>query len=813
VTKILAIDDQKSNLVALTTLFSKVFPDIWVITAFSGNEGIEKAVAEKPDVILLDLVMPFMDGFETCKRLKEDNFLKHIPVIMMTATKASSAIRNKVMKSGAEIFLSKPIDKAELTAQVSSMIRLKKSEDQIRQENIQLEELVRQRTEALERELEERKQTEESLHVQRIELEIQNLELREMQKELEASRARYFDLYDLAPVGYLTITEKGIIIDANLTAVVLLGVPRKAIVKQSLTRFISTADQKIYYQHCKQLFKTGLPQVYELRMVRKNADPFWSQLDTAMTQDINGVPICRVVVSDITLRKQTEESLQESEKQFRALFDNVPVGLYRTTPEGKILLANRVIYKMLGFSDLENISLKNLEECGFEPTYRREQFIEEIEKNGEVKDLEAKWICCNGEVIIVRENAKLIRDSYGTPLYYDGTVENITERKRVEEERKEALIKAEAVDRLKTAFMNNISHEMRTPLNGILGFSQLITQPDLTNKEKENFYTLIKSSSNRLINTITNYMDISLIASGNMEVKRKSIDLHHTLYQLCDQFQSLCNVKNLELHLNIPSKTENIILYSDGELFQKVLSHLIDNAIKFTSKGGITFGYTIKSGSLEFFVKDTGSGISKEAQARIFDIFMQEEATHSRSYEGSGLGLSIARGLIRLLGGVIRVESEKGGGSVFTFDLPYEKSDTGITKIMEIENDVPLIVNPVILIAEDDESSLSYLEAILKKIEVTIIPALDGKEAVDKCREHPEISMVLMDMKMPVMDGMKATHEIKSFRENLPIIAITAFAMTGDEKRTLAAGCDDYIAKPVSKEVLLAKLKRYGMMV
>ncbi|TSA25291.1 MAG: response regulator, partial [Bacteroidetes bacterium] len=389
--------------------------------------------------------------------------------------------------------------------------------------------------------------------------------------------------------------------------------------------------------------------------------------------------------------------------------------------------------------------------------------------------------------------------------------EEITERKLAEVELLRTLERADAGNRLKTAFMNNITHGIRTPLNGILDFSSLITQPDITDEEKVEFCAHIKKSSNRLLGTISNYMDISLIASGTMEVNRKSMDLHPMLHHLRDQFQPLCAGKSLELHLKIPGKTEPITLLSDEELLLKVLSHLLDNAFKFTAKGEITFGYVNKPWVLEFFVKDTGSGIRKEAQTRIFESFAQEELLNTRGHEGSGLGLSIAQKLIQLLGGKMRVESEKGIGSTFFFTLPWEETETGIITKTEGKQKALSVENQVILIAEDEESNLLFLQTILRKTAITVLLAGNGKEAVDVCREHPEVSLVLMDLRMPVMDGLEATREIKTFRKNLPIIAITAYAMSGDEKKALDAGCDDYLSKPVSREELMEKIKQFGV--
>ncbi len=678
--KILAIDDNKDNLVVLAALLSDAFPEARIITSQSGKDGIEKARNESPDVILLDLVMPVIDGYETCKILKEDDELQRIPVIILTAMHTESGSRIKALKLGAETFLTKPIDEAELTAQVSSMLRIKRSEDKVRMENERLEELVYERTKGLE----------------------------------ESNRA-------------------------------------------------------------------------SLRLL--------DELKIEMEQ-----------------RRFSEEALRVSEDHFRNLYNDAPVGLYRTTPDGKILLANRAIYEMLGFTNLEEVSLENLEEAGFEPTYRRAQFIEQIEKFGEVKDLESKWICRNGECIIVREHAKVICDPDGKPLYYNGTVEDITERRGAEEALNLALIKAESGNLLKTAFMNNISHEVRTPLNGLLGFSNLITQPDITQDEKILFYSLIKKSSSRLLNTINSYMDISLIVSGNIEVKRKSIDLHQMLRGLFGLFQPECISKEIEFLLNIPGNIGQITLNSDADLLKKILNHLLDNAVKFTDRGKIVFGYIVHLQSLEFYVHDTGIGIGVEAQSLIFESFIQEELSPTRRHEGSGLGLSIAQGLVRLLGGELMVESKKGSGSKFFFKIPFEGTKKEVSKQEDIKTEIPVAGKAVILVVEDDESNKLFVEALLGRIPIPFLVAVNGKDAVDLCHQHPEISLVLMDIKMPVMDGLEATRIIKSFRKQLPIIALTAFAMGGDEKKAFEAGCDDYLSKPLDKEALFEKLTKFRVM-
>ena len=389
----------------------------------------------------------------------------------------------------------------------------------------------------------------------------------------------------------------------------------------------------------------------------------------------------------------------------------------------------------------------------------------------------------------------------------------ITERKHAEAAVIEALFRAESGNRLKTAFMNNISHEIRTPLNGILGFTGLIMQSDITGEEKKQYFSLIEASSKRLINTVTSYMDISLIASGTMDVKKHPFELNKILHHLYDQYEPLCTVKNLILCMNISDNAQELILFSDPELVQKVISGLLDNAVKFTTKGEISFGYLVKPGFVELFVKDTGSGIRKEAQTRIFEDFVQEESLLTRGHEGSGLGLSIAKGVVGLLGGEIRLESEKGAGSTFFFEIPYDGIVPEPISVEPKGNKVFIENNPVVLIAEDDESNLFYLERILTKRGVVVFTSVDGKEAVEQCHSHPEISLVLMDLKMPVMDGFEATRSIRFFRKELPIIAITAFSMSGDKKKALEAGCNEYLAKPVSKIELFEILSKHGIQI
>jgi two-component system sensor histidine kinase/response regulator len=371
--------------------------------------------------------------------------------------------------------------------------------------------------------------------------------------------------------------------------------------------------------------------------------------------------------------------------------------------------------------------------------------------------------------------------------------------------------KAQESDRLKTSFIQNISHEIRTPLNSILGFTELIADPDVPAEDKLDFVPLLKISSQRLMNTITDYVDIATIVSGNLDIKPQELDLIRECNIIKNRFEDLCMTKNLDFYFKNPESTERTRLSTDLEIFHKIMGHLIGNAIKFTKSGSITFGYKSIESDFEFFIKDTGIGIEKEAQVKIFESFMQENISNTRGFEGSGLGLSIIKGFLSQIGGKFRLESAKDEGTTFYFTLPFSLNviakPVSVPFIIKTDSDML----PVFLIAEDDDTQRLYMESILKNHASRIYHASNGREAVEICRNHPEITIVLMDIKMPVMNGFDATREIKTFRKELTIIAITAYALRDDERRALDAGCDDYLAKPSSRDEFLKKLRNYGI--
>lgn len=364
---------------------------------------------------------------------------------------------------------------------------------------------------------------------------------------------------------------------------------------------------------------------------------------------------------------------------------------------------------------------------------------------------------------------------------------------------------AEASDKLKTAFLNNISHEVRTPLNGIIGASSLMADPDSSLEERSEMAGIIMQSTQRLLRTITQYMDISMLNSNNMPVYVTEFSLKDFLQPVMDEFRKECVSKNLKFEAVLPD--EAILFKSDKSLIEKVLIHLLENAVKFTDQGSVSCRVQRQNDKVEFIIEDTGIGIDKHFHPRIFNVFAQEDDSNMRKYDGSGLGLPICRKALDLLGGTITFESEKGRGTRFlvtlpgTFNANAKKVDEKAARISAS--------GPLVLIAEDEDSNYTVLNMLLeKKLKARVIRAVNGQEAVDHVRKNSEIQLVLMDIKMPVMDGFEATRLIKALRSEVPVIAITAYGLSGDEQRALDAGCNDYLAKPIQTALLFEKINK-----
>ncbi len=381
------------------------------------------------------------------------------------------------------------------------------------------------------------------------------------------------------------------------------------------------------------------------------------------------------------------------------------------------------------------------------------------------------------------------------------------EKRKADEELIIAKEKAEESDNLKTAFLQNMSHEIRTPLNSILGFSQLLNDKNITIEEVKTYSGFIQSGGKRLLKLIDDVIDISKIEAGKVSPDYSPVNIPGLVNEVMNQFILTAKSHNNELkHTNLSGKDELLIM-SDSQKLHQVLTNLINNALKFTRNGRIEVKYEIFNNELAFSIKDTGQGIHKEHIDKIFERFYQADMSLSRGFEGTGLGLAICKGLVEVMSGRIFVESKIGKGTTFYFSIPY-KPVAGKNEEKNTGNVIPMS-GKIILIAEDDDSSYKFIEMLLKKENINVLRAVNGIEALEICKSRNDISLILMDIKMPEMNGIDATREIKKLYPGLPIIAQTAYAFSSDKELVMEAGCDDYLTKPIQKTELFQCINKY----
>ncbi|MEI6692848.1 MAG: PAS domain S-box protein [Chlorobium sp.] len=773
------------------------------------------------------------------------------------------------------------------------------------------------------------------LTVHQIELEMQREELARSRIELEASLDRYTELYDFAPLGYLTIDQSSKILAANLTATNMLGVARSQLLGIPLKLFFVPEDYVVVDAFIDKLFRERMPGYCIVSFVTDTSDLCQGpNLLAGHTLRIDASKVeteftFNIILSDITeQRKAAESSLKRSEDRYRSLFDNMlngiaycrmiyeddrPVdfiyeqvnssfekqiglkhvegkkasevipGIHTEHPElleiyGRVATSGQperfeLYLEVLGMwfvisayslqkdhfvAVFENITDRKLLENELKKLrvaveqapaivvitdqkgdieyvnpmfttstgYTAEEAIGQNPRilksglmpdsvyldmwqtilSGRIWDGELHNKKKNGELYWDQAVISAIRNEEGVITNFVAVKLEITEQKKLLNDLIKAREKAEENDRLKSAFLANISHEIRTPMNGILGFSQLLKESHLTGEEQAEYIDLIYRSGQRMLKLINDLIDISRIEAGETMVQITETPVNVLLRDLDAFFKPQADSKKLSLQVVTALPDNESIIVTDAAKLNQILTNLVQNALKFTLKGGIDVGYTRQSDMLEFYVSDSGIGIPQDMQLMIFDRFRQVNNTLTRTQQGSGLGLSISKSYVAMLGGTIKVESVEGKGSKFSFTLPYKPAhelDIAQQPHPVAENLAEAVRDITVLIVEDDAMSTILLTRNLKSADITILTAINGEKAVEQVRQHPEIDLVLMDIKMPVMNGFDATRLIKEQRPGLPIIVQSAFTSKEDKIKATEAGADSFITKPINKTELL----------
>jgi PAS domain S-box-containing protein len=508
---------------------------------------------------------------------------------------------------------------------------------------------------------------------------------------------------------------------------------------------------------------------------------------------------------EVTEYRQANQKIKEANDHWSKTFDAIQDGIMILNANQQIMQMNKAFTELMGKSKDDLIgkfcfSYVHNTSCAFEdcPCVRSK-----ISKQRETMEVNI-----NGSVFeivndpILDENELLIGSVH--------IMSDISNRKKAERELIIAKEQAEQSDRLKSSFLANMSHEIRTPMNGILGFAGLLKEPNLEMAEQKSYISLIEKSGTRLLHLINDLVNISKVESGLMEISYSFMNLNDKLDFLYKFFSSEANQKGLSLTLNSTLSPEDAVITTDQDKLFSILTNLIKNALKFTKRGSVEFGCCLKDDKYEFFVKDTGIGIPNDKRSIIFERFMQADTGLSRGFEGAGLGLSIAKAYVEMLGGEIWLESEMGIGSCFYFTIPtgqktIKKMTDNTISTEELEN---MNKQQSILLAEDDEDSLMYLSIVIKNLNYKLLIAKSGQQAVDICRNNPEIDLVLMDIKMPTLDGFYAAKMIKEFRPELIIIAQTAYAMEL-EKEMYGEIFNAYLTKPIQADELRLTINKY----
>ena len=504
----------------------------------------------------------------------------------------------------------------------------------------------------------------------------------------------------------------------------------------------------------------------------------------------------------------------ESDKFYRMLINSADDGISFYDSEWNLKFANAAFYSLIGYERESYLSTDpsffiHPDDHGF-PVNRLEAL-----KNEGFHESELRLRHKDGHYVNLSTRSVTVKNEDGEILGALTISRDITKLKQVHEELIKANLEAENSNRLKTSFLANISHEIRTPLNSVVGFSNLLLSNGLTQEVKEEYIEHINHNSEKLLQIIGDIIDLSRLESSQIEITYEESSVNSIVNEVIEEARQVIKRNEKPIILNVKDQFEDSVdlIFTDKVWLKRVLSHLMDNAIKFTLDGSIEFSYYRENENLQFKIKDTGIGINKENLGRIFEEFRQEIDGHHRPFEGLGIGLTLAKEVVERMGGKIDVQSEKGVGSEFSFSIPYRPAGSTKGKLKSILKDQ--LTGPIdwsdkkCLLVDDNKDVLIYLNRILLDTGVQVLTARSGVEAVEIVKNTPDIDVVLLDMQMPEMNGIEATKLIREIRKELPIIAQTAFIFEDDKDIILEAGCDACLIKPIRKEHLLTVMSSF----
>lgn len=554
-------------------------------------------------------------------------------------------------------------------------------------------------------------------------------------------------------------------------------------------------------------------RIHEVDQIARDGSIIPTEVVTTLLQDKNGEVNKVIGVSrDISRRKAAEEALLETQERFRLAFYTNPdsININRMT-DGMFVEINEGFTQITGYTAEDVMGKTSLEINIWDNPRDREKMVSELLKSGRVMNLEAKFRMKNGRVMTGLMSSSIIKLK-GIPHILSIT-RDIEMIKRFEEELVLAKEKAQESDRLKTIFLQNMSHEIRTPMNAIMGFSDLLSVEKVDDEKIQSYTSIIRQRSGDLLEIINEILDLSKIESGLSPIHMEACNLEILFREVYDFFlkhRERLGKLNIEFSYNLDTNANTLNISIDKIKLKQIFINLLTNAFKFTREGKVEFGLkSNNSGKTVFFVKDTGIGIPKEKEEFIFQRFTQIDHGNNRQHYGTGLGLAIVKGLLELMGGSIWLESSPNAGTTFYFTIPYEEINPLLSRNEDIKNRKHYSwINKHFLIVEDDEYNKDLLKDLLLPKGAKLYFARTVSETLKVASSIDNLDLVLLDVRLPDSSGYSAIKKLKELKPTIKILAQTAFA-TGDEcNKSIAEGCDDYISKPISREILFEKIEK-----
>ncbi len=628
---------------------------------------------------------------------------------------------------------------------------------------------------------------------------------KEIENELFENEARLKVLSNATFEG-IFIHENNICIEANQTGYDLFGYAEDELIGRNVIESVTDPYKKTAIENINN--KTQAP--YILEFSRKDNSVFKAEVK-GRNINYKGKNLRVTSVRDITQELAIEKELKDSEGKFRTIFEHAGDGILIGNMKGEVIEINESFCKLSGYKR-EQILGRHIRNIFTESSINKYPLKFDVLDSGGTIIIERELKDANGNPILIEMNSKRLDKSYYISIFRD-----LRERVKAEKELretnlklKEAKDKAIESDRLKSEFLANMSHEIRTPMNGIIGFSEMLNDSDLDKDTIRNYTHIIINSSLQLKRIIDDILEISELETKQVKVYEEKLCLNKMFLEIFSVYDNKAKDNRTPLYINKGLEDRPSTILGDELKLRKILNNLIDNALHYTTKGYIEVGYSLEHDRIHFYVKDTGIGINKEMQESIFNRFSQEDSSLSRKFGGLGLGLSIAKENTELLKGKIWVKSEKDKGSTFHFSIPYKpffKDEDASATITDTTSNN----KPTILIAEDEVVNFIYYQTVIKKMSppVNLLHAKNGQEAVSMFKSTPKVDLVLMDIKMPIMNGIEATREIIKIDPQARIIAQTAYSTKEDEKVALDSGCIGFIRKPIEREAFRRLLNKH----